>query len=458
MSKSKQKAGKASAINLVFVIFVCGAVLWAAAEGSMKEVSAASFDSAKAAVNLAIGLIGIMAFWLGMVRILEAGGLMFTLARLLKPLMVKLFPDVPEEHPAMGAMILNISANMLGLGNAATPFGVKAMVELDKLNPFKGTATNAMCLFLAINTSSVAILPLGVIGVRAAAGASDPVSIWIPTFLATACSTIVGIVAATFFGRKDKAYRGQVQQKFASDPLDTACPDPLEKEKVEPVDVSYKHLCGTTGVRQKALAYLLPAMFLGLLIWRIVSAVGRGVLGEFITGELAAFWLMPGLILLIVSYGVGKGVRVYDAVSEGAKQGFEVAVRIIPFLVTILVAIGMFRASGAMGLIADILNPLTGLIGLPADVLPMAIVRPLSGSGAFAIMGELVNNSPDSYEAFVASTMMGSTETTFYVLAVYFGSIGIVRIRYALAASIIADIAGLVSASLLSKWWWILIY
>ena len=208
---------KISPINVVFVVFVMGAILFAGVSGQMQAAADASIAAAKGAVTLAIGLIGIMSLWLGFVRVLEAGGMMRQLARLVRPVMVRLFPDVPAEHPAMSAMILNISANMLGLGNAATPFGIKAMVELNRLNPFPGVATNGMCLFLAINTSSVALLPLGVMGVRAAAGSTRPFEMFVPTLVATLASTIVGVVVATWWGRRDVQYRQQMAQ---AQPLD----------------------------------------------------------------------------------------------------------------------------------------------------------------------------------------------------------------------------------------------
>ncbi|MGB6301239.1 MAG: nucleoside recognition domain-containing protein, partial [Rivularia sp. (in: cyanobacteria)] len=363
-----------------------------------------------------------------------------------------LFPDVPATHPAMGAIILNISANMLGLGNAATPFGIKAMVELNKINPVKGTATNAMCLFLAINTSSVTILPLNVIGIRAAANSQNPAAIWIPTLIATLCSTLVGVSVASWLGNKSKK-KGEAPE---SKNLEL---DELEIEEVgevgevgkvesKVVEEDYSHLLYPVGTTSKVMAWLFILGFLGSWIYGVYKA---GSLGGFFNQDFLSHWLMPALILLIIAYGVGRGVKVYEAVTEGAKQGFGIAISVIPFLVAILVAIGMFRASGAMDIIANVLEPVTSLIQLPAEVLPMALIRPLSGGGAFGIMSELVEKAPDSYSAFVASTMMGSTETTFYVLAVYFGAVGITRIRHALVAALLADATGLIAACFLSS-------
>ena len=398
----------------------------------MKEINDASFESAKAAVNLSIGLIGVMSLWLGLMRILEAGGLMFGIANALKPIMGKLFPEVPTKHPAMGAMILNFSANMLGLGNAATPFGIKAMKELDKLNPYKGTATNAMCLFLAINTSSIALLPLGVISVRAAAGASNPAAIWIPSTLATLCSTFVGVFSALLLAKRDKTY----QQSTETNSEETESTVEQEHEK-------YASLIKSPGPIECKMLRISVITFLVCLIWAF--AVNKNEISQ------ASQWLMPGLMMLIVSFGVSRGVKIYEAVTDGAKQGFDIAIKIIPFLVVILVAIGMFRASGAMDLMATILNPITSLIWMPADVLPMALVRPLSGTGSFAVMSELINHAPDSYSAFLASVIMGSTETTFYILAVYMGSVGITKLRHAFLASILADLAGVFASCVLTK-------
>lgn len=438
---------KGSAINIIFIGFIVGSVLFAGWTGRMKEISDASFESAKASVNLAIGLIGIMALWLGLVRVLEAGGLMFSIARAVRPLMVRLFPDVPPEHPAMGAMILNISANMLGLGNAATPFGIKAMFELNRLNPFPGMATNAMCLFLVINTSSVTIFPLGTIGVRAAAGSGDPAGIFLPTLLATAASTLTGIVAALWLAKRDRAYLETFSERQAS----TLGGDDVPETSGAAQARDFAHLKG----RGRPLFFVLA---LAVLMFFFFEALRAGFLvpqGQRTTlSDLVSFWLMPFLMLLILLYGLAKGVKVYEAVTEGAKQGFDIAVRIIPFLVAILVAIGMFRASGAMDAVASCLQPLTGLVRMPVEVLPMALVRPLSGSGAFAIMSAIIERAPDSYEAFTASVLMGSTETTFYVLAVYFGAVGITRVRHAIVAALLADAAGIITACLVSGFFW----
>jgi spore maturation protein SpmA len=423
-------------MNFLFFLFVAGGVLTAAGSGGMKEISEQSFESAKSAVQLAISLIGIMAFWLGMMKILESAGVVRGLARVIAPFLGFLFRDVPKGHPAMGAMVLNVSANMFGLGNAATPFGIRAMEELQKINPKKEMASHAMCLFLAINTSSVALLPLGVIGVRAAAGAADPAGIWIPTMVATLASTCAGVIACLIFRSRSAEVHSVDEVEISGEVVEDGPPD------------TKFHFTPSPAIRIISLSVIA-----GILLLSVSGLFSSEGPLEFIKNEFSSFWFMPLLMLLIVAYGMFKGVRVYDAAVEGAKDGFTVAVRIIPFLVVILVAIGVFRSSGALGYIASFISPLTMFFGLPAEVLPMAILRPLSGSGAFAVMSEMISRDPDSYESFVASVLMGSTETTFYVVTVYFGAVGIMKFRYAILCGLIADFAGILSGSLISRWW-----
>jgi spore maturation protein SpmA len=422
-------------MNIFFFLFIGIGVVTAASNGSMKEISDQSFESAKSAVTLAISLIGIMAFWLGMMKILESAGVVSSMARFISPILGGLFFDIPKGHPALGAIVLNISANIFGLGNAATPFGIRAMEELQKINPKKDTASHAMCLFLAINTSSVAILPLGVIGVRAAAGASDPAGIWIPTLIATLSSTLVGVLACLIFRIKERS-----KEEVVAIPHDMRIKD----------DQSNGPFKSRATIPMKVISFAIFILFIFFIMKEIMQH-DSGL--NFLKGDFASFWFMPFLMLGIVSFGLFRGVRVYDAAVEGAKEGFNIAVRIIPFLVIILVAIGVFRTSGALAFIASYIAPFTMFFGLPPEVLPMAVLRPLSGSGAFAVMGELVTRDPDSYEAFVASVLMGSTETTFYVATVYFGAVGIMKFRYAILCGLLADITGIIVASL-SSWWW----
>jgi len=428
---------KPSAINIIWFSMILIAVVTASYTGAMAAVTKASFDSAKDAVTLAIGLIGPMALWLGLMKIAEAGGLMQSVARGLRPLMVRLFPDVPAEHPAMAAMIMNMAANMLGLGNAATPMGIKAMVELERLSAEKGTATNAMCLFLAINTSSVTILPLGVITVRAAAGATAPASILVPSLLATILATSVAIVAAKLLAGPD------IRLITAAEaPTTDTTPDaPPASCELSPPGKGGKLLVGLLAI----------AFGLGI-VSQLVKAPGPLTLSPRALDAVST-WLIPALIGGFLCYGYWRGVKVYEVMTEGAKEGFATTVKIIPFMVAIFVAIGMLRASGAMEIMVNVLSPLSELIGMPAEALTMALLRPLSGSGAFGLMSEIVSKAPDSFLSALVSTMQGSTETTFYVLAVYFGSVGITRSRHALPAALCADAAGLLGSVLICHLW-----
>lgn len=419
-------------MNTIWLFLILLSVTAAAFTGRMKETLDASFSSAKSAVELAIGLIGIMALWLGLMKVAEKGGLLKVMARAVRPVMIRLFPDVPAEHPAMSAMIMNISANVLGLGNAATPMGIKAMMELDRLNPFKGRATDAMCLFLAVNTSSVTLLPLGVISVRAAAGAAEPAAIFIPTLVATTCSTVTALISAKLFARYSK--------KSDEIPLPAgAVPANSNGDEQEPTEDDGVE----AGFAGKIAALLLVLAVAGAAVYRLTTTSDQYALWK----EIATYWLIPLIMCGLLLFGYLRGVKVYEAVTEGAKEGFQVAVRIIPFLVAVLVAVGMFRASGAFDMLVTVLNPLTSLIGMPADALPMALIRPLSGSGALAVMSEVVKRAPDSFSSFLVSTLQGCTETTFYILAVYFGAVGVTRTRYALPVGLLADAAG-VGASL----------
>jgi spore maturation protein SpmA len=432
---------KPSAINIIWLAMILIATVTAAYTGRMAEVTKASFDSAKSAVTLAIGLIGPMALWLGIMKVAEDGGMMRAIARALRPLMIRLFPEVPAEHPAMAAMIMNMAANTLGLGNAATPMGIKAMQELEKLSAEKGTATNAMCLFLAINTSSVTILPLGVITVRAAANANHPAAILVPAIIATFCSTMVAIMAAKFMAGREKAVLPPLPQESGAEITPLA-----EDAETVAADLYPPSRAG------KFFVWLLVLGFGGGIIYQLMNNLQNFSWTTAVINEVST-WLIPVLISFFLVYGYFRGVKLYESVTEGAKEGFLTAIKIIPFMVAIFVAIGMFRASGAMDIIINIFSPLTQLIGMPAEALSMALLRPLSGSGAFGLMSEIVNREPNSFLSFLVSTMQGSTETTFYVLAVYFGSVGIRRTRHALPAALCADAAGMLAAVFICNFW-----
>lgn len=389
----------------------------------MEILSSDMIQSAAGAVELAIGLVGVMTLFLGLMKVAEAGGLLTIIARLIRPLMTRLFPEVPPNHPAMGAMILNMSANALGLGNAATPFGIRAMQELDKLNPHPGTATNSMALFLAINTSGITLLPTGVIAVRAAAGSLDPAAILPTTLFATVVSTIAAIVAAMLFRRF-----------FPVGPLDPAAAS-MDRPWVK--EGENEDSLEDTG----AYPTWVSALALGFIVALIPASI--------IWGRAVSPWIVPSLMLGFLLFGVLRGVRIYEVFIEGAKDGFQVALRIIPYLVAILVAVGMLRASGAMDAMVNLIGAVTGRFGLPAEALPMALLRPLSGSGAYGVMVSIIQDpdiGPDSYVGMLVSTLQGSTETTFYVLAVYFGAVQIRRIRHALVTALTADVVAVISA------------
>lgn len=409
-------------MNLVFYLLVLASFLAALFYQTPAEVGKAALDSAKSASELAIGLVGYIALFLGLMKIVEeAGGLKF-MARLIQPVLVRLFPDVPPDHPAMGAMVMNMAANALGLGNAATPFGLKAMKELNELNAEKGTATNAMVLFLAINTSGLALLPTGVIGLRALKGSVDPAAIFPTTLMATSISTASGIVMALLLSRL---------------PFFRSAPAQVEADRA---------VAQARTITTSLLADVLPlAAFLGGLFGLVA------VVYQF--GEAASAWILPGLILLMLTVGVVRKVKVYEVFVSGAREGFTLAVGIIPYLVAILVAVGMFRKSGAMEAITGFIGQFTGPLGLPAEALPLALLRPLSGSGSFALTAELIEtHGPDSYIGNLVSTINGSTETTFYVLAVYFGSVGVTRLRHAVPAGLFADLMGVIGSVLAVSW------
>ncbi len=421
-------------MNLIFAVIVLVAFLFAGWQqvfrtfdatletAPMAALSKAMIDSAGGAVELAIGLVGVMALFLGLMKVAEKGGMLTILSKLIRPLMVRLFPEVPPDHPAMGAMILNLSANALGLGNAATPFGIRAMQELDKLNPYKGTATNAMALFMAINTSSVTLLPTGVIALRAAAGSTDPAAILPTTLFATIGSTLIAILAV------------KVYQRFFATPGRPDIRETEDAEKIKPHDMA---------LEPASEAYPLWISVIALMV------LGSLIPVAVIFGAAISPWILPALMVGFLGFGVLRKVRIYEAFVEGAKEGFDVALRIIPYMVAILVAVGMLKASGALEMIVTALGAVTGKFGLPAEALPMALMRPLSGSGAYGILASVINDpaiGPDSYTGLLVSTLQGSTETTFYVMAVYFGAIQVRRVRHALAAALTADVAGVVFA------------
>lgn len=425
-------------VGMVLIALVVGAV-----SGKLDAVATAITVSANSAVSLAIGLVGMMALFLGLMRVLQEGGALRTLARWMRPLMQRLFPDIPPEHPAMSMMILNFTANMLGLANAATPFGLKAMTELDKLNPHKGTASDAMILFLAINTSNLAIFPTGMIGLRAGLGSTAPASIFATTLLATLCSTIVAIVATKIF----IALRASPVREPAGVVTVAASSTSTEIEaQVAAAVASVEREPPPASAGRRAFGWALAVGLAGLLVWatfRLAASVGWF---DAVKQALSQ-WMLVVLVAGFVLYGVIRGVKVYDQVVEGGKEGFAVALKIIPFLVAILVAVGMFRSSGALEILIRWLEPFMSAIGIPAETLPMALLRPLSGSGAYGVAAELMKTyGPDSLIGNIVATMQGSSETTFYVIAVYFGAVQVRHIRFTLGPCLIAEATGMVAS------------
>ncbi|HMV67176.1 MAG TPA: nucleoside recognition domain-containing protein [Myxococcota bacterium] len=389
----------------------------------MARLQDAILAKAKAAVDLAIGLAGASAFFLGLMKVAEDGGLLQIIARLIRPVMVRLFPHVPPDHPAMAAMILNLSANVLGLGNAATPLGLKAMQELDRLNPYKGTASDAMALFLTINTASVTLLPTGVIVLRSQLGSARAADILPTTLVATTLSTTVGVIVCLALARIWPTAE-------ASTPAD------------EVVAI------GAVEGGEASEAY--PAWVSGLALAALVAVLPLTVL----YGDAVAPWIVPGLAMSLLGFGWWRGVPVYESFVKGAREGWDLTTRVIPYLVAILCAVGMLQASGALDVIVGFVSPFTAPLGMPGEALPMALLRPLSGSGAYGVLVATMSTpatGPDTYTGFLVSTINGSSETTFYVLAVYFGAIGVRRIRHTLPAALIADLAGLVGAVLACK-------
>ncbi len=457
-------------LNYLWLSLVTLAAIIGAATGRMREVTEGAFQMADTAVmKIALPLVGVMALWLGLMRLAERSGLVQQLARALRPVMRRLFPEVPVEHPAMGSMVMNMAANMLGLANAATPLGLRAMRDLETLNPHPGTATNAMCTFLAINTSSIQLLPTTAIAILAAQHSKDPTAIVGTAFLATVCSTVAGIAAVKWMQNWRSFRVGPV----AADATGTSNPAAAAAttESVLPVEPSPLPAWGPA-----ALGLLLTA-FIALLVWMVLAPAGyhsaTAALHSRIfpahvplppwentaTQHLAlraigtlSLLAVPFLLVFFPIYASLRGVKVYEEFVEGAKEGFQVAIRVIPFLVAILVAIGMFRGAGGIEAMKSALAPLLTPLGFPPDLLPMVLVRPLSGSATTALFAEIVQRlGPDSLTTRMAGTIFGSTETTFYVIAVYFGSIAVRRARHAVAAGLIADLVGVIASVIICQ-------
>lgn len=371
----------------------------------------ATFDSSKNAFEISLGLTGILALWLGIMKIGEQSGMIGSLSHWLSPVFCRLFPDIPKGHPAMGSIFMNLSANMLGLDNAATPMGLKAMKELQELNPRKDTATNPMIMFLVINTSGLILIPVSIMVYRAQMGAAQPTDIFIPTLLTTTVSTFVGVAVVSISQR-----------------INLLC---------KPV------LLLVGGI----------ALFFSALILLFVR-LGRDQMGAYST--LTANIILFSIILFFILWGVWKRTNVYDAFVEGAKEGFATAVRIIPYLVAFLVGIAVFRASGAMNLLVNGIGIVVGWFGMDTSfvgALPTALMKSLSGSGANGLMIDAMNQyGADSFVGRMSCVVRGASDTTFYILAVYFGSVGVTRTRNAVTCGLLADLSGIVAGIIISYW------
>ena len=445
-------------LNYIWLALVLCAVAIAGWNNRFKEVTDGAFDGAKTAVTIALGLIGIMALWLGLMRLAERAGLVQRIARGLRPILTKLFPGVPPNHPAMGSMVMNMAANMLGLGNAATPLGLRAMRDLETLNPRPGVATNAMCTFLAINTSSVQLIPTTAIAILAASGSSRPTAIVGTALLATLCAATVAIISVKLL-EKLPWFRVSDQLKLngggsvivSQETRDTARTD----EKIsDDSGISPSVRKPVMSALTIALAIFFIVVFVRMVFPNWFGSGGTAPAANFFVRSVNAVSLLaiPFLLSFFPLYAASRGVKVYDESVEGAKEGFNVILRIIPFLVTMLVAISMFKAAGGVELLTKALNPILGPLHFPSELLPLALMRPLSGSATLALLTKLVKDlGPDNIVSLMGATIYGSTETTFYVAAVYFGAVGVKQTRHAIPAGLLADLTGVIASVVICR-------
>jgi len=424
----------------------------------LKDVTEGALDGAKTAVTIALALIGIMALWLGVMRLAERAGLVQRIARALRPVMTRLFPDVPAQHPAMGSMLMNMAANMLGLGNAATPLGLRAMRDLEILNRQPGVATNAMCTFLAINTSSVQLIPTTAIAILAASGSTRPTAIVGTALLATLCAATVAIISVKTFERLSIFQPRRWSNPVADDsPHRSAQRSTAQLPEETPITEEPPRQLSISGL----IALIILGVFFTVLFLRMVSPglfhlpmpAEAATQNPFVRGVNALSILaIPFLLSFFPLYAAARGVRVYEEFVEGAKEGFGVILKIIPFLVTILVAIGMFKGAGGIDLLSRTLSPVLTPLHFPTDLLPLALMRPLSGSATLALLTDVVHRlGPDNIVSLTAATIYGSTETTFYVAAVYFGAVGVKQTRHAIPAGLLADLTGVVASVIICR-------
>jgi spore maturation protein SpmA len=444
-------------LNYIWLALVVCAVVIGGWNDRLKEVTGGALDGAKTAVTIALGLIGIMALWLGIMRLAERAGVVQRIARGLRPLMQRLFPDVPHNHPAMGSMVMNMAANMLGLGNAATPLGLRAMRDLETLNPHPGIATNAMCTFLAINTSSVQLIPTTAIAILAASGSTRPTAIVGTAFMATLCAATVAIISAKFFERLTifQPKRGP-GQSFDESPRSARRSTTQIHEEI-PIEQEPPRRLSALGL----ISVVLLSVFFFALFLRIVSP---GLFNLPVPPEIASqhvfvrsvnalsILAIPFVLSFFPIYAAARGLKVYEEFVEGAKEGFGVILKIIPFLVTMLVAIGMFKGAGGIDLLTRALSPILTPLQFPPDLVPLALMRPLSGSATLALLTDIVHRlGPENIVSLMAATIYGSTETTFYVVAVYFGAVGIKQTRHAIPAGLLADLTGVIASVIICR-------
>lgn len=412
----KQQNIQAMVLNYIWIAFfviafivALGKLLFTGDVNIFTELINATFDSSKSAFEISLGLTGILSLWLGIMKIGENSGMINALSNWLSPVFCRLFPDIPKGHPAMGSIFMNLSANMLGLDNAATPMGLKAMKELQELNPKKDTASNPMIMFLVINTSGLILIPVSIMMYRSQMGAAQPTDIFIPTLLTTAFSTIVGVTTVSI------------------------------SQRINLLNKPILMLIGGISI------------FFAAIIW-LFTQVGRDEMGVYST--LVANVLLFSIILTFILWGVRKRINVYDSFIEGAKEGFTTAIRIIPYLVAFLVGIAVFRASGAMDIIVNGIGYVVGLFGVDTTfvgALPTALMKSLSGSGANGLMIDTMQvHGADSLVGRMSCVARGASDTTFYILAVYFGSVGISKTRNAVTCGLIADFSGIIAAIIIS--------
>lgn len=445
-------------LNYIWLALILLAVLIGGLDGKLKDVADGAVKGAETAVTLALGLIGVMALWLGVMRLAEKSGLVQSLAWGLRPVLRRLFPEIPPEHPALGSMVMNIAANMLGLTNAATPLGLRAMRDLESLNHCPGTATNAMCTFLAINTGSVQLIPMTAVAILAASGSKYPSAIIGTAFLATLCSSAAGIVAVKTL-EKLRAFRVSEPVPMTASSLAPRTGKPDAAGVIEDSS-ALTPAPAAMSVWGRVILFFFIVCFAGFFFRTgFPEMLGQAAAPEQQTQNVLvravntlSLLAIPFLASFFPLYAAVRHIQVYEEFVEGAKEGFQVAVRIIPFLVAMLVAIGMFRSAGGIDLLTNALRPALDLFRFPPELLPMALMRPLSGSGSLAIFSDLVKQfGPDHLLVRMAGTLYGSTETTFYVIAIYFGAVNVRRTRHAVPAGLIADTVGIVASVIICR-------